>query len=211
MNLAFIGIGNVGYSIADNLGHKGHTIYIAHDNPDSYTVRRALELSPKFEVLPVREAVEKADIVFLATPFKAAKEALDNIKFHDKPLVDCTNPIGGGLSHSLQSQSGGEMIQSIAGDSNVVKAFNTYGYENFKLNAFTNKAVKPMMPIAGDDDKSKQLVKGLIEQMGFECVDTGNLYRSIHIEHLALLWINMVRFSDQYDNFMWAKLDIPKN
>ena len=104
MKLAFIGIGNVGLALAGNLQKKGHEIIVAGNNPDSESVKKALAEYPDFSLQPVQQAVDAAEMVFLATPFKANAAALEGIAFHGKPLVDCTNPVGPGISHGLNSE-----------------------------------------------------------------------------------------------------------
>jgi hypothetical protein len=207
MKTAFIGIGNVGFAIANSLQSSGHEIIIASDNPDSGSAVEALERNPAFFVKPVQAAVDSADVVFLATPFQANEMVLKGIRFGGKPLVDCTNPVGPGISHGLKSEtSGAEVVQRLAPDARVVKAFNIYGYENFDGSLFLNHPVKPVMLIAGDDRKAKETLAGLIEDLGFFVKDTGPLSMSLHLEHLTLLWVKMVRMGGN-PHFVWAYLE----
>lgn len=207
MNITFIGIGNVGFAIADNLMKKGHRIIIGNNRADSMSVKRAVERIPAFVVKSVQAAVDEADIVFLATPFHAAGSAVEGIRFNGKPLVDCTNPVGPGVTHGLKSeQSGSEVIQKQAADALVVKAFTIYGYENFTNPSFPKYDVKPVMLIAGNDDAAKQTVSALITEMGFFVKDTGQLSQALHLEHMTLLWVKMVRMGGN-PNFVWAYLE----
>lgn len=43
MKIAFKGIGNVGFAIANNLQKKGHQIIIANNDLNSGSVKKALE------------------------------------------------------------------------------------------------------------------------------------------------------------------------
>ncbi len=132
MKLAFIGIGRVGFSLANNLNHKGHEVVVGHNDPTDASVVNALEKNPNFSVLPVQEAVDAADIVFLATPFMLNESILGDLNLGGKVLVDCTNPVGPGISHGLKSEvSGAEKVQEWAGNARVVKSYNIYGFENF--------------------------------------------------------------------------------
>lgn len=208
MTLAFIGIGKVGFSIARNLEKKGHSIIVASNNPDSDSVRKALQTCPSFQVKTVQEAVDAADLVFLATPFQAIEAALAGIHFNGKTLVDCTNPVGPGISHGLKSErSGSERVQELASDARVVKSFSIYGYENFADSAFPAYSVLPAMLIAGNDPAAKQEVTVLNSDMGFETVDTGALNQALHLEHMTLLWVKMARAGGHHPHFVWAYLE----
>ena len=208
MKLAFIGIGNVGFAIARNLGKKGHDIIVANDNPDSDSVRKAVETCPGFRVLPLQAAIDAADMVLLAIPFKANETTLPGLHFHGKTLVDCTNPVGPGISHGLNSErSGSERVQELAPDARVVKAFSIYGFENFADSAFPNYAVSPAMLMAGNDASAKQQVASIVTDLGFEAVDTGALPQALHLEHMTLLWVKMVRAGGRNPHFVWAKLE----
>ncbi len=208
MKLAFIGIGNVGYALANNFQIKGHEIIIAHDDEKSDSAVKAQEKNPAFGVLPIQEAIEASDVVFLATPFKLNEEILSPLDFKGKTLIDCTNPIGPGISHGLESKiSGSEKVQEWAKGAKVVKAFTIYGFENLENPGFPNQDVKPVMLIAGDDSKSKVLVHSLNTQLGFETLDVGDLSLSLHLEHMTLLWVKMVRKNGHHPNFTWAYLE----
>jgi len=208
MKIAFIGIGNVGFAIANNLQKTGHDILIGHSNPGSESVKAALEKNPSFRLAGVQDAVNKSDLVFLATPYRENGSILRGISFNGKTLVDCTNPIGMGVSHGLRSvKSGAEEVQELAPDSRVVKAFNIYGYENFADNSFPAYNVKPVMLIAGNDKNSKAEVSELVAQLGFFPKDTGPLNQALHLEHMTLLWVKMVRLNGHHPNFVWGYLE----
>lgn len=207
MKIASIGIGNVGFALANHLQQKGHTLLIAHDDPQSVSVQKALSRNAHFQVLPVQEAVDAADLILLAVPFRANEVVLKGLQFKGKTLVDCTNPVGPGMTHGLKSeQSGSEFVQALASDAQVVKAYSIYGYENFADTAFPGYAVKPVMLIAGDDAQAKGQVKALNDDLGFETLDTGALSQALHLEHMTLLWVNMVRMGGLNPHLAWAYL-----
>lgn len=208
MKLAFIGIGNVGFAIADNLQKKGHEIIVANNDPTSETVKKALAQNPNFSVNTIQEAVNQAELIFLATPFNANEEILKDLKFGGKILIDCTNPVGADISHGLKSEvSGSEKVQEYATDAKVVKAFTIYGFENFINSSYPSYNVKPLMMIAGNDAEAKSIVTIMSTDMGFETLDTGNLDQALHLEHMTLLWVKMVRRDGHHPNFVWAKLE----
>jgi predicted dinucleotide-binding enzyme len=210
MNITFIGVGNVGAPLADRLQKLGHRVTIAARNPNSQSVQAALSRNGSLEVKTPMEAVESAEIVFLATPFAANESALAEVSLAlaGKILVDCTNPVGANLSHGLKSErSGAEVVQNFAPAAKVVKAFTIYGFENFEDNTYPGYGnLKPAMLIAGDDAMAKQSVATLCQELGWEPVDVGNLAMSLHLEHMTLLWIKMARVQGSGAGFVWAKL-----
>ncbi len=208
MILGFIGIGNVGFAIADSLQKKGHHIIIAHDNIGSESVLKAQSKNKNFEALPIQEAIDKADVLFLATPFFENESILKPIDFRSKTLVDCTNPVGKGISHGLASEmSGAEKVQEWAPTANVVKAFTIYGFENLIDSNFSNYDTKPVMLIAGNSETAKKEVTSLTNDLGFYVKDTGSLDQALHLEHMTLLWVKMVRRDGHHPNFVWGYLE----
>ncbi|MFC3811123.1 NADPH-dependent F420 reductase [Lacihabitans lacunae] len=208
MKLAFIGIGNVGFALANNLQKKGRDIVIAHNDIKSESVLSAQRKNSDFKALPIQEAIDIADVIFLATPFKYNEDILKPLDFRGKTLVDCTNPVGAGISHGLQSQiSGAEKVQEWALNSNVVKSYTIYGFENLENSNFSKYNVKPVMMIAGNNDESKKQVSLLNSDLGFQTLDTGNLSQSLHLEHMTLLWVKMVRANGHHPHFTWAYLE----
>ncbi len=210
MKIAFIGVGNVGAPLAVRLNRLGHQVTIAARDPDSASVRQALDRDSSLAVASPDEAVRAAEVVFLATPFAAIEAALTPLQsaLDGKILVDCTNPVGPNLSHGLDSRiSGSETVQRLVPGTKVVKAFTIYGYENFEDSSYPGYGdLKPAMLIAGDDPRAKEVVAALCGQLGWEAIDTGKLSTSLHLEHMTLLWIQMARVAGRGPGFVWAML-----
>ncbi|MEM6800851.1 MAG: NADPH-dependent F420 reductase [Bacteroidota bacterium] len=208
MKLAFIGIGKVGFALAHNFQKKGHEIIIAHNEPQSKSVINARDKNPAFSVLPIQEAIDMAELIFLATPFRLNKEILQALDFKGKTLVDCTNPVGAGISHALESKiSGSEKIQEWTKNAKVVKSYSIYGFENLENTSFPEYDCKPVMLIAGNDQASKHTLTALNSDLGYKTLDTGDLSQALHLEHMTLLWVKMVRANGHHPHFTWAYLE----
>ena len=209
MKLAFIGYGQVGAPLADHLQRVGHQVALAAHDPTSESVIEALARNGNLNVSAPKEAVRDADVVFLATPFQANESALNvvNDELGGKILVDCTNPVGPNLSHGLNNvQSGSEMVQNLVPEARVVKAFTIYGFENFEDSSYPGYKVKPMMMYCGQDQAAKEIVGELIVQLGWQQLDVGGLEQALHLEHMTLLWVRMVRVHGHSPNMVWAML-----
>lgn len=209
MNITFIGIGQVGSALAGNLLKAGHAVTIAARDLQSDSVRKAQQANRALKALPTQETLRAAEVVFLATPYPANADALAGFNLSGKVLVDCTNPVGPGLTHGLQSRtSGAEEVQRLAPGANVVKAFTIYGFENFQNSTYPGYGnLKPAMLIAGDDTPAKATVGKLCEDLGWWPVDVGPLSSSLHLEHMTLLWIKLGRVQGKGANFVWAMLE----
>lgn len=209
MNIAFIGAGQVGAPLAAHLADAGHAVVLAEAKPGSATVAAALARSPRLTSRPVADAVRDADVVFVATPFAATEAVLPPLAdaLAGKVVVDCTNPVGPKLTHGLDSRrSGSEVVQALVPRARVVKAFTIYGFENFEDPAYPGYGVKPAMLYCGDDRAAKAQVAELIGACGFEPVDVGGMVQALHLEHLTLLWVRMVRVGGHPPGLVWAAL-----
>lgn len=213
MKIAFIGAGKVGAPLALHLAEAGHDVVLASTEEGSTSQGAALARSPKLRAEGLLEAVKAAEVVFLATPFSANEAVVRPIaaQLAGKVLVDCTNPVGPGLSHGLRSErSGSELLQSFVPEARVIKAFSIYGFENFEDPSFPGYGVKPTMFFCGDDARARQLASDLIFDCGFDPLDVGGLAQALHLEHMTLLWVRMVRAQGHAPGLVWSALRRPK-
>lgn len=209
MRIAFIGHGHVGGALADRLQRLGHDVVLAARDEGAESVTKLLARNGSLGVASPDAAVKAADVVVLATPFGANAEVLTPLEPHlaGKTLIDCTNPVGPGLTHGLGSQrSGTEMIQALLPDTKVVKAFSIYGFENFEDSSYPGYDIKPVMMYCGNDHAAKQTVAELVRQLGWEPLDVGGAEQALHLEHMTLLWVRLVRVGGHSPNLVWAAL-----
>jgi predicted dinucleotide-binding enzyme len=209
VKVAFIGYGNVGAPLADHLQRQGHEVTLAASDASSEGVKKARARNASLEVAPINQAVTAAEVVFLATPFQANEGVLKAVgdALNGKILVDCTNPVGPGLTHGLNNvRSGSEVVQALSPRAKVVKAFTIYGFENLENNAYPAYHVKPVMMYCGNDASAKKTVGGLIAELGWDPLDVGGLEQALHLEHMTLLWVRMVRVNGATPHMVWAAL-----
>jgi len=209
MKIAFIGHGQVGAPLADHLQRAGHEVTLAARDPSSASVKDALAKNAGLQVAAPKIAVRDADVVFLATPYQSNEAALLPLadELRGKILIDCTNPVGANLGHGLNSvQSGSEAVQALVPDAWVVKAFTIYGFENFEDSSYPGYGVKPVMMYCGNDAAAKDVVGRLIADLGWQPLDVGGLEQALHLEHMTLLWVRMVRVMGHSPHMVWAML-----
>jgi predicted dinucleotide-binding enzyme len=63
-----------------------------------------------------------------------------------------------------------------------------------------------MMPICGNEATSKTLVASLAADLGWDPLDVGGLEQALHLEHMTLLWVRMVRMAGGSPRLVWAAL-----
>ena len=190
MRLVVIGAGHVGRPLADGWTAAGH---------DVATPPRGAE----------REALDGADVVVLAVPYPALADLLPPLAdtLAGTVVIDCTNPVGPGLSHGLGSTtSGSQQVQALLPRARVAKAFSIYGWENLADNRF-EAPLPPMMMIAADDAAAARTASALAADLGWDPLIVGGLEQALHLEHLTLLWIRMVRAGGHHPHIVWARLE----
>ncbi|KAB2925261.1 MAG: NADPH-dependent F420 reductase [Bacteroidetes bacterium] len=192
MTISIIGAGNVGGTLGRIWALKGHSILFGVRNPKSEKTLRSLsDAGPSAQVLFVKEAAARSEIVVLATPWESVPEVVFQIAdMSGKILVDCTNPVRPNPEWPLsQGTSAAEEIAKRLPGFRVVKAFNTLGAGS--LVDVTFESMKADGFLCGDDTEAKQLVGRLAEEVGLRPVDVGGLRNAELLESLAKLWITL--------------------
>ncbi len=210
MTIAILGHGNVGGALARAFRAKGVDVVIAADPSRSEALPDWI-LGTGCQIALPELACAQCDALLLAIPFGAVDEALVPLRgaLHGKPIIDCTNPVSQDLSHGLKSErSGSEYVQAIVPESPVAKCFSIYGFENFEKPQ--TGAIRPAMLIAGDSTAATEIASRLASIMGWDPVIVGPLALALHLEHMTLMWIKMVRVHGASAHTLWAKLEESK-
>lgn len=186
MEIAIIGSGNIGRVLATAAVSGGHSVTLTAAN-HGHASSVAMEIGAR-AAESNREAVEGAELVVLAVNPPAVAAVLDEIvKFlTGKVLVDVTNPMTpDAYGPALEGGSGAELIQSLAPEARVVKAFNT---------VFAARLANPVVDgiqvdgfYASDHDDAKAAVLELVQAVGLRPIDAGALIMARTLEAMALL------------------------
>jgi predicted dinucleotide-binding enzyme len=184
MRIAIVGAGRVGSTLGRRLGAAGHHVLYGVRAPDD----------PKYnglEVETVEEAADSAEVIVLAVPWRAARDAVEALgDVGDRIVVDVTNPFTEDRDHIRHPElSGTEQIRGWLRGGRLVKAFNTTGSGNLGNPHYPHGA--PVMFAAGEDPEAKKLVLSLAAELGFEAVDAGGMIATRDLEHLATLWVRL--------------------
>jgi 8-hydroxy-5-deazaflavin:NADPH oxidoreductase len=187
MDIAIIGAGNVGKSLATAFSRAGHNVTIASRDPED-----AGSLAAATGARVARsnaDAAAAAEVVVLAIPFASAAEVAAEIapSVAGKPVVDATNRMSFGAAGPDidTTTSNAEELAALLPDALIVKAFNTL----FAANQADPIAEGIQLDgyVAADDDAARATVLALVRSIGLDPVDVGPLVRSRQLEGMAFL------------------------
>ena len=191
MDIAIIGAGNVGRSLATAFVRAGHTVAItSHDPDDAGAVAAA---TGAIFSASNRDAASVASVVVLAVPFSSAADIATEIGevVSGKVVIDATNRMSFGADGPDidTGSSNAEELAALLPDADVVKAFNTLFASN--QSDPIAEGVQLDGYVAADDAAAKQTVLDLVASIGLDPVDVGPLARSRQLEGLAFLNITL--------------------
>jgi predicted dinucleotide-binding enzyme len=186
MRIAVIGAGSVGGTLGKAWRRRGHDITYGVPEPDDgkYTALGSA-------VTTNAQATKEAEVVVLCTPWKATREALAACgDLGERVLVDCTNPLTADAAALAvgHTTSGAEQVADWAVGGRVCKALNQIGAPMMDAPGLPGT---PVMFVCGDDDAAKKVTLGLVQELGFEAVDAGDVSVARLLEPLGLLWIHL--------------------
>ena len=207
MKIAVIGTGSVGGTLGRRWAEIGHSVrFGVRDLADAAANAQVQRIKGDARLQSVHEAAADAEVVVLATPYAANAAAVASAgDLSGKILIDVTNPIGPDFALALGfDHSGAEELAKLARGARVYKAMNQVGFEVMSDPVFA--AGKPVMFVAGDEPKGKEIVQGLVDALGFEAVDAGELAVARLLEPFAMLWIHLMARRKMGRRFAFALL-----
>lgn len=188
MKIAVIGSGRIGAGLGRAWAKKGHEVVFGARKPDDPELA---ELGREIgsSAAPIARAAEGAEVVVLAMPFAALDEVLGALgALGGKIVVDCTNAVQPGMKLRFgHTTSAAEELQKKLPGARVFKSFNAQGAENLARPEYDGVPASNFF--CGDDDDARRVVKGLVEDVGFDAVDAGPLRNARLLEPMMPLWI----------------------
>ncbi|MBK7869039.1 MAG: NAD(P)-binding domain-containing protein [Ignavibacteriales bacterium] len=188
MEIAIIGAGNVGGALGLNFAKKGHKVVFGTRDLNSTGVQVLLESNANISVSSINEAIKSSEVVLFSTPPAVAIEiAQSNPELRDKIVIDATNSV---FMKPAPYKTAYEGIKVVTGCENIVKCFNSTGFENMKDPMYHGEGID--MFCAGNSRKAKEIATQLAKEIGFsECYDFGGDDKVELLEQFALCWINL--------------------
>ncbi|HLO83277.1 MAG TPA: NAD(P)-binding domain-containing protein [Chitinophagaceae bacterium] len=188
MRIAIIGSGNVGSALGKGWIRAGHDIVFGVRDPSSQKTKKALELIPGALIKTIEEAAGNAGVIVITTPPEAILSIIPELgDVRGKLVIDATNSV---RTKPEPYPTAYHAIVSITGSDEVVKCFNTTGFENMLDPIYQGTGID--MFAAGNNKDAKNTAEKLAKDLGFEtCYDFGGDDKVELLEKFALSWINL--------------------
>jgi predicted dinucleotide-binding enzyme len=188
MKIAIIGTGNVGGALATQWAKAGHQIFLGTRDLAKFEDNYLLD-NPHTTLHTLAESAENADVILVAALPQASQSIAAQIQSFakGKVLIDAMNSIRTrpeGFNHSF------EAFRHYLPETEVVKCFNSTGFENMKNPIYHGEGIDMFM--AGNSEKGKEIAKQLALDAGFStCWDFGGDDKVQLLEYFAMCWINL--------------------
>lgn len=178
MRIAILGAGRVGATAARLFVRAGHGIAICNSRGPESLQTLIAELGTRAHATTVNDAVGFGELVLLAVPWHAQDALPPADRLRGKIVIDAMNAFkpGGGVWYLGECTSSEIVIAKMQG-ARLVKTFNAIYYKDLAQCSRNDLPVpfRRAIYLAGDDKEAKEVVAGLIEEIGFAPVDTGSL------------------------------------
>ncbi|WP_435365601.1 NADPH-dependent F420 reductase [Haloarchaeobius sp. DYHT-AS-18] len=178
MNVGLVGTGNIGETLARHLVAAGHDVLLSNSREPESLADLVEELGEHACAATPAEAVDHAELVVLALPWRARDELPDAALFAEKVVIDATNPYSAEFEViDLGEETASEAIAEQLPDARLVKAFNAMHWETLRDESRPEAPAEDRLVVfmAGDDRHAKDIVADLVREIGFVAMDTGGL------------------------------------
>lgn len=188
MNIAVLGSGKIGGSLARKWVKAGHTIIFGSRDPNKPEFKALIDsLDGKASAAGIAEAIKAGEAVLFAIPGTAMDEmiAAHAAALNGKIVFDAANKIGAPVMNSLAT------FAEKAPGAQVYRAFNHYGFETFDTYVYENGPAS--LFFCGPDGEPRKTAEALIAEVGVEPVYIGGADQAGVVDTLLALWFDLFR------------------
>lgn len=179
MRIGIVGAGHIGGTLAEELTEVGHDVAIANSRAPQTLRGLVARLGDRGHAATAAEAEGFGEAVVVSVPFGRYDDVpADGVA--GKVIIDTCNYYPQRDGHYEELDSGrttsSELVQRHFPGAKVVKAFNAIRWTDLRERRRPPGAADRMaIPISGDDPDAKRIVAELIDEIGFDAVDVGDL------------------------------------
>jgi len=188
MKIAIIGAGRVGTALARGWANAGHEVIFGVRNLAESKRKTLVAGNKHMDTKTVVEAAQAAEVILISIPVAAINDVAHTLgEMKDKIIIDATNST---FQKPAPYGHGVEAFKAITKCEDVVKCFNSTGFENLANPKYGE--VDLDMFVAGSSQKGKSVATQLARDLGFAaCYDFGGDDKVAWLEQFALCWINL--------------------
>jgi predicted dinucleotide-binding enzyme len=184
--LGIVGAGKAGTAIARAAVAGGYDVAISGSGPAERIELIVEVLAPGARALSTDEVISYADVIVLAIPMHRFRDLRRDL-FAGKILVDAMNywdEIDGVDGPFATAPAGTSvLVQEWFSSARVVKSINHLGYFKFEKSRLPHGTPGRIgMAAAGDDRSAVAAVLQLIDRLGFDPVDAGDLESGLALQ-----------------------------
>ena len=183
MKVGFIGAGSVTATFGRHLIIAGHTVVVSNSRGPETLAKFVADLGPG-AIAGTKQQAAECDIVILAVHWVNVREALKDIDWRGRILIDATNAHMdpnpdislAGVTRSraaLKDRTSSVMVAEMAVGARLVKSISNMPMA--WIQDFSPNKPRTVIFTSGDDPEAKQLVIELINSTGFVALDLGSL------------------------------------
>lgn len=180
MKIGIIGAGNIGGVLTRRFTELGHHVSVANSRgPETL---RELASATGATATTVSEVVKDKDVIVVTIPQKNVRDLPSDL-FKDVPdhvvVVDTGNYYprhrDGRIAEIEDGTTESRWVEQRLGHP-VIKTFNNIYAQHLHTAGKPKGAPgRIALPVVGDDQRSKQIVLDLVDDLGFDAVDAGDL------------------------------------
>jgi predicted dinucleotide-binding enzyme len=181
MKIGIIGTGYIGGTLIKKLNQAGHDVRISD--------ARGIHLIPEnlkdsgIQVVEVTEVFSDVDVAILSVPLVVLPKLVEAVKVASREcvLIDTSNYYPS-RDQKIDAIEDGKVesiwVKELLGRE-VVKAWNAMGSDSLaRLGTAPGMPGRLAIPVAGDNSEHKRVAMQLVDDSGFDSVDSGTLAES---------------------------------
>jgi predicted dinucleotide-binding enzyme len=191
--IGIIGSGHIGGTLAALFARAGHQVIVSNSRGPETLTELVDSIGPQASAATAAEAAQQGDVIVVSVPLGRIHELPTN-GITGKIVIDTNNyyPQRDGQIAVLDDDTttSCELLAVHLAGTRVVKAFNQIRWDHLRDNGRPAGAPDRLaIPIVGDDTSAKLTVAALIDEIGFDSVDLGELSRGRLFQPDGVLYV----------------------
>src|ERR1700754_1242111 len=183
MRIGIIGAGQIGGTLARRLRELGHDVAVSNSRSPETLSDLAAETGAT--AVWAKDAAADADLVIVSIPQKNVPDLADGIVAARKPgapVIETNNYYpqqrDGEIAAIEEGQPESAWVAEQIG-APVFKVFNGIWWKHLLESGVPSGTPKRIaLPVAGEDGPGRELVHGIVDELGFEPIDAGPISQS---------------------------------